>query len=62
MKENKELVEATRKKVRSILKDYNPKTSANDAYIKEKIRNEIGKFLFQKTERRPMVLPVIIEV
>jgi len=62
MKENKELVEETRKKVRSLLKDYNPNTSANDAYIKDKIRNEIGKFLFQKTERRPMVLPVIIEV
>ena len=62
MKENKELVEATRKKVKSILKDYNPKTAANDTYIKDKIRNEIGKFLFQKTERRPMVLPVIIQV
>ena len=62
MKENKKLVEETRNKVKSILKDYNPKTSANDAYIKDKIRNEIGRFLFQKTERRPMVLPVIIEV
>ncbi|HLD27839.1 MAG TPA: ribonuclease J [Patescibacteria group bacterium] len=62
MKENKKLVEETRKKVRAMLKDYNPKTSANDVYIKDKIRNEVGKFLFQKTERRPMVLPVIIEV
>ncbi len=62
MKENKKLVEDTRKKVKSILKDYDPRTSANDAYIKDKIRNEIGKFLFQQTERRPMVLPVIIEV
>jgi len=62
MKENKKLVEETRSKVKSLLKDYNPNTSANDAYIKDKIRNEIGKFLFQKTERRPMVLPVIIEV
>ena len=62
MKENKKLVEETRKKVRNLLKDYSPETSANDTYIKDKIRNEIGKFLFQKTERRPMVLPVIIEV
>lgn len=62
MKENKKLVEDTRKRVRAILKDYDPRTSANDVYIKDKIRNEIGKFLFQKTERRPMVLPVIIEV
>jgi len=62
MKENKDLVEETRNKVKHLLKDYNPKVSANDTYIKDKIRNEIGKFLFQKTERRPMVLPVIIEV
>ena len=62
MKENKKLVEDTRRKAIALLKDYNPKTSANDTYIKDKIRNEIGKFLFQKTERRPMVLPVIIEV
>ncbi|MFA6304490.1 MAG: ribonuclease J [Patescibacteria group bacterium] len=62
MKENKKLVEDTRKKVKALLKDYNPASSTNDTYIKDKIRNEIGKFLFQKTERRPMVLPVIIEV
>lgn len=62
MKENKKLVEDTRKKVRAILKDYDHNTGANEMYIKDKIRNEIGKFLFQKTERRPMVLPVIIEV
>ncbi|MDO8569807.1 MAG: ribonuclease J [bacterium] len=62
MKENKKLVEDTRKRVKTILKDYDPRNSTNDMYIKEKIRNEIGKFLFQKTERRPMVLPVIIEV
>jgi ribonuclease J len=62
MKENKKLVEDTRRKVKLLLKDYNPQTSANDVYIKDRIRNEIGKFLFQRTERRPMVLPVIIEV
>jgi len=62
MKENKKLVEDTRKKVRDMLKDYTPNNAANDTYIKDKIRNEIGKFLYQKTERRPMVLPVIIEV
>ena len=61
-RENKKLVEDTRKKVRDMLKGYTPNNAANDTYIKDKIRNEIGKFLYQKTERRPMVLPVIIEV
>ena len=62
MKENRKLVEQTRSKIKSVLKDNNPKQAANDKYIKDKIRNEIGQFLFTKTKRRPMVLPVLIEV
>ncbi|MFW0862045.1 MAG: ribonuclease J [Candidatus Komeilibacteria bacterium] len=62
MKENKKLVEQTRSKIKSILKDNDPKQPANDTYLKDKIRNEIGQFLFTKTQRRPMVLPVLIEV
>ena len=32
------------------------------AALKEQIRNQVGLFLFQKTERRPMILPVVVEV
>lgn len=32
------------------------------SFIKNKIRDDIGDYLFDKTERRPMVLPVVIEV
>jgi len=62
MKENKKLVEDTRHKAKEILRDKDPRTSANQSYLKEKLRNDLGKFLFQKTERRPLILPVIIEV
>ncbi len=62
MKENKKLIEETRRKVKKILVDKDPKMAANDAYIKNKIRNDIGQFLYTKTQRRPMVLPVIIAV
>ena len=31
-------------------------------FFKNKIRDDIGDYLFDKTERRPMVLPVVIEV
>ena len=30
--------------------------------VENNIRDDIGDFLFQKTERRPMVLPIIMEV
>ncbi len=62
MKENKELIEETRMKVKKIVKDHDPRTPADDDYIKNKIRNDMGQFLFKKTKRRPMVLPVIIKV
>lgn len=61
LKENKELLSQVRKRIKFIIEN---KTSQqpNLAYLKEAIRNQIGLFLFQKTERRPMVLPVLIEV
>ncbi len=62
MKENRELIEQTRMKVKKIVKDKNPLTPADDDFIKNKIRNDMGQFLFKKTKRRPMVLPVIIKV
>ena len=62
LKENKEIIEETRSKVRQILKNGNPENMANDMYFKNKIRNQIGQYLFQETKRRPMILPVVIEV
>jgi ribonuclease J len=62
MKENRDLIEKTRMRVKKIVKDKNPLTPADDDYIKNKIRNDIGQFLFNSTKRRPMVLPVVIKV
>ncbi|RLC38993.1 ribonuclease J [Candidatus Falkowbacteria bacterium] len=62
MKENRELIEKTRMKVKQLVKDQNSRTPADDDYLKNKIRNEIGQFLFSQTKRRPMVLPVVIKV
>ena len=61
LKENKELLAQARKKIRFIVerKTTHP---INWVDLKDMIRDEIGLFLFQKTERRPMVLPVVIEV
>lgn len=62
IKENQKLLEMVRQKVRKILKDVTPNTPPNDQYLKDAIRNDIGKFVFQKTEKRPMILPVVLVV
>ncbi|NTU66943.1 MAG: ribonuclease J [Candidatus Moranbacteria bacterium] len=63
VKENFDLVNATKKKVEEIIaQKTTPGEAANWDYVKNNIREAIGSFLYAKTERRPMILPVIIEV
>lgn len=62
MRENKKIVEQIRAHVKAIVSDHAPKTQANDTYVKDKIRNDLGQFIFHRTERRPMILPVLIQV
>ena len=59
---NNRLIEETRSKIKGILKGDDGKARPDEAYLKDKLRNDIGQFLFQKIERRPMILPVVIEV
>lgn len=63
MKGSMDLINETKDKVTEIV---NKKSSAehntNWAYVKDNIRDHIGQFLFNRTQRRPMVLPVVIEV
>lgn len=62
MKESQRLIAETSEKVKKILKDREPRMAADDTMIKNKLRDDLGAFLFQKTERRPLILPVIIKV
>jgi ribonuclease J len=63
LRESKELLADTRKKVIHIVNQAAGSGKAvNWVYVKDEIRNKIGQFLFSKTQRRPMILPVVIEV
>ena len=63
VKDNFDLVNETKNQVKKAIKDTtSKKTSPEKKFIENAIREVVGLYLFQKTERRPMVLPVIIEV
>ena len=63
LRESKELLKETRKRVIGIVNRAAGSGGAvNWTYVKDEIRNKIGEFLFSRTKRRPMVLPVVIEV
>ncbi|QQR77636.1 MAG: ribonuclease J [Candidatus Moraniibacteriota bacterium] len=62
VKENFDLVNETKRKVTKIVKDSTSRdTSLDWNLVRNNIRDTVGQFLFMKTERRPMVLPVIVE-
>lgn len=63
LRENKELLRLTRKKVIDIVdRAAGSGGAVNWSYIKDEIRNKIGQFFYNKTQRRPMILPVVIEI
>ncbi|MFA5230010.1 MAG: ribonuclease J [Candidatus Paceibacterota bacterium] len=65
MKDSNELIKNTKEKVTQIVHKNMQKLSQenlNEAYIRNILRDEIGLFLFQKTERRPMIIPIVMEM
>ncbi len=62
MKESRALLNETRSRVKKIIATKTKEKPINWTYVRNNLRDLIGDFLYQKTQRRPMVLPVIIEV
>jgi len=65
MKGSEDLLKEVKHEVRKVVESKNGKTNfkePNWAYLRSEVRDQIGEFLFQRTERRPMILPVVIEV
>ncbi len=62
LRESQELLNDIRRKIRGIVGRIPQHGSLDMDYVRGLIRDQIGEFLFKKTHRRPMVLPVIIEV
>ncbi|MEK7162925.1 MAG: ribonuclease J [Patescibacteria group bacterium] len=62
LREHKELVEDLRKRIKGLITRIPRNQQIDPDYMKGLIRDQVGLFLYNKTKRRPMVLPVVIEV
>jgi ribonuclease J len=62
VRESEELMEQAREKVKQALKKCQEENIREWSTIKSQVREFLGKFLFEQTRRRPMILPIIMEV
>lgn len=62
MRAAENLIHRARTEIRSIFKHHIARQNVDLQFIKTTLREEIGEFLYDETKRRPMVIPVIIEV
>jgi ribonuclease J len=63
MKGSEDLLKEVKHEVRKIVENKGKaQRDPNWAFIRSEVRDQVGEFLFQRTERRPMILPVVIEV
>ena len=63
MRAAEDLIHRARQEVKNIFRCHTIQGKPADwSYIKTTLREDMGEFLFNETKRRPMVIPVIIEV
>jgi ribonuclease J len=58
VRDSEELIEQAQDKILEVLE----KSGRGRAAISDKVRNELGKLFYEETKRRPMIMPVIMEV
>ncbi|MDP4083090.1 MAG: ribonuclease J [Bacillota bacterium] len=62
VRESEKLMDDSTKLVRDIVERNTLKESFDWSSLKQDIRDELNRYLYEKTKRRPMILPIIMEV
>ena len=63
MKESQGLIDQSRQKIKEIVEQCSgEKGTTNWSYVQQTLRNQLGEFLYTKTQRRPMIIPFVIEI
>lgn len=62
VRESEKLMDDSTKLVRDIVERNIAKGTFEWSSLKQEIRDDLNRYLFEKTKRRPMILPIIMEV
>ncbi|MED1469512.1 ribonuclease J [Bacillus salipaludis] len=62
VRESEKLMDDSTKLVREIVERNIAKETFEWSSLKQDIRDELNRYLFEKTKRRPMILPIIMEI
>ena len=62
VRESESLMDEARDIVRNILLECEEKNISDWATLKSNVRDELRSYLYEKTKRKPMILPIIMEI
>ena len=62
VRENEDIIENTREVVRSILLSAGKLDGEEWPALKNRIKDELHRFIYEKIKRNPMILPIIVEI
>ena len=62
VRENEDIIESSRELARRIIADYGCIDGSEWQNLKNRIKDELHRYIFEKIKRNPMILPVIMEV
>jgi ribonuclease J len=62
VKENDEIMDEVKKLIVNYVEQVRKKKTPDWTSIKSDLRNELRKYLYEKTKRNPMILPIVVEI
>ena len=62
VRENEDIIESTREVVRNIIASYGHIEGSDWPSIKNRIKDELHRFIYEKIKRNPMILPIIVDL
>ena len=62
MRDSDDLVEGARQAARKAIDEYGQIDSSDWSHIKSDVRDSVQKYIYDRLKRKPMILPIIVEI